>query len=137
MAAEIARRRADLNHDVVTLTGSQRLHRRSPCGGCPWRTDQNGSFPAEAFRLSAPTAYDMADRAFGCHEASHDHPLTCAGFLLRGADHNFAIRLAAARGDIDLGAVHDGGHNLHDSYRAMSVANGVDPDDPALRPCRP
>jgi hypothetical protein len=32
--------------------------------------------------------------------------------------------------------VHDGGHDLHDSYRDMAVANGVDPDDPALGRCR-
>lgn len=28
-----------------------------------------GEFPAEAFRHSAPTAYDMAESGFSCHSA--------------------------------------------------------------------
>lgn len=32
--------------------------------------------------------------------------------------------------------VHDGGHELHDSYRAMAEANGVPHDDPVLKDCR-
>jgi hypothetical protein len=31
---------------------------------------------------------------------------------------------------IDLGAVHDGGHELHADYRAMAEANGVPADHP-------
>ena len=135
-AREVRRRHADPDHDVVTLEGGGGGYRRRPCGGCPWRVDQTGAFPAAAFRLSAPTAYDLAGRAFGCHESDHAEPLTCAGFLLRGADHSLAVRLRVARGGLDLDQVTDGGHQLHDSYREMAVANGVDPDDPVLIPCR-
>ena len=39
------------------------------------------------------------------------------------------------RGDLDRSAVNDGGHELHENYRAMAVANGLDPADPALARC--
>lgn len=132
----VAVRPAGDGHQVISVEGHDHGYRRSPCSGCPWRVDQTGVFPAEAFVHSAPTAYDMSDRAFGCHESGTERPMTCAGFLLRGADHNLAVRLRVARGRIDLGKVHDGGHELHADYRAMAVANGVDADDPRLRPCR-
>jgi hypothetical protein len=32
--------------------------------------------------------------------------------------------------------VEDGGHELHESYRAMAIANGVAADDPVLAACR-
>ena len=32
--------------------------------------------------------------------------------------------------------VSDGGHELHDNYREMAIANGVSPDDPSLAECR-
>lgn len=136
-AAHVTRRRpAGPDHQVVTVEGGGGAYRRTPCPGCPWRVDQTGVFPAEAFRHSAETAYDMADRAFGCHESGPDRPATCAGFLLRGADHSLAVRVRLANGRIDPTQVSDGGHALHPSYRAMAVANGVDPDDPRLTPCR-
>jgi len=56
--------------------------------------------------------------------------------MLRGADHNLSVRLAALRGEIDPRAVGDGGHPLFENYRAMAIANGVSPEDPALRLCR-
>ncbi len=126
---------ADENHQVLTIEGGKGSYRRKPCAGCPWRKDQVGTFPAEAFRHSARTAYDMSEHAFGCHESGKDKPATCAGFLLRGAEHNLQVRLALIRGDI-ADDVSDGGHALHDSYRAMAEANGVDPQDPVLKPCR-
>jgi|SRR5579859_2390520 len=129
-------RPADENNQVVTVEGGRGLYRRSPCPGCPWRVDQTGSFPAEAFRHSAETAYDLSTHTFGCHESGTENPLICAGFLLRGSDHNMAVRLRLLRGEIDPDAVHDGGHELHDGYTAMAVANGCDPHDEALRRCR-
>ena len=129
-------RPADDQHQVLTVAGGPGHYRRSPCGGCPWRIDQTGTFPADAFAHSAATAYDLSDRTFGCHEAGAERPLICAGFLLRGAEHNLAVRLRAAAGRINLAAVHDGGHALHADYRAMAVANGMDAGDPRLAPCR-
>lgn len=127
---------ADGEHVVHSVDGGDGQYRRRPCGGCPWRVDQTGAFPAAAFRLSAPTAYDMSDRGFGCHESGTGRPVTCAGFLLRGADHNLAVRMRVRRGALDLDQVDAGGLELHGSYREMAVANGVDPADPVLAPCR-
>lgn len=137
MSARVTRSRpAGPDHEVLSVKGGGEAYRRRPCGGCPWRVDQVGVFPAEAFGHSAPTAYDLSDRVFACHESGAARPATCAGFLLRGADHNLAVRVRAAAGRLDLDQVHDGGHELHQDYRAMAVANGVDPDDERLALCR-
>lgn len=122
--------------EVVTEGAKTHAHRKQPCGGCPWRIDQTGQFPAEAFSISAPTAYDTADRTFACHESGAKAPATCAGFLLKNAANNLSVRLSIAFGKATFEDVHDGGHELHPSYRAMAIANGVDPDDPVLAPCR-
>ncbi|MCD0160011.1 hypothetical protein IHN63_01690 [Deinococcus sp. 6YEL10] len=132
-----ATRPAGKNHQVVTVVGgAARPHMQRPCPRCPWRVDATGEFPAEAFRHSASTSYDMAESVFSCHEAGMEAPRTCAGFLLRGAEHNLAVRLGTLSGRYDLTAVTDGGHELHASYRAMAIANGVSPSDPILAPCR-
>ena len=121
-------------HQVLTVEGADSIYRRQPCSNCPWRLDAVGEFPAEAFQHSARTAYDMSQHKFACHQSGPDKPATCAGFLLRGADHNLAIRLKRMKGEcLD---VVDGGHALHNDYRAMAIANGVAPDDPALKNCR-
>lgn len=131
---------ADENHVVVTVESQtdkqQRGYRLKPCPNCPWRTDQPvGRFPAEAFRISAHTAHDMSRHSFGCHMSGPTHPETCAGFLLRSADHNLGVRLDLIHGRINLGKVSSD-TPLYDSYRSMAEANGVDPEDPALSPCR-
>lgn len=128
-------RPADDNHQVVTVEGGSAGYCRKPCADCPWRVDATGAFPAEAFRLSAPTAYDMAENVFACHQSGTERPRTCAGFLLRGSAHNLSVRLSRMHGRIH-DDVSDGGHALHDGYREMAIANGVDPNDPALAPCR-
>jgi len=128
-------RAAGDGHQVVTVKGSGcGRHRKKPCPDCPWRKDATGAFPAEAFRHSAETAYDMSQHVFSCHASGVTRPAICAGFLLRGADHNLSVRLAKMRGqNLDVG---DGGHELHANYRAMAIANGVSEDDPVLIPCR-
>jgi hypothetical protein len=137
-AVEIARRPAGPDFCVVTVAGSGGpfVHCRKPCPECPWRRDApRGAFPAEAYRLSARTAYDMAESAFSCHMAGSDAPSVCAGFLLRGADHNLSIRLRIIKGEYDPGRVSSD-VLLYDDYRAMALANGVAAGDPALKPCR-
>lgn len=119
----------------MTPNGGSHSYRREPCETCPWRIDAIGEFPAEAFRHSAPTAYDLATHTFACHTSGKTNPATRAGFLLRGADHNMSVRLAYIQGRLK-DDVSDGGHSLHDNYRAMAIANGVDPDDLILAPCR-
>ncbi|RCG31916.1 hypothetical protein DQ384_05065 [Sphaerisporangium album] len=112
-----------------------RAFRRHPCAGitpCPWRRDApTGTFPPEVFRHSARTTYDLATHTFGCHASGRDAPTTCAGFLLRGASDNLAVRMSYAR--------YFGVHTtveLYDGYQEMAIANGVHPDDPALVLCR-
>jgi hypothetical protein len=129
-------RPADANNQVVTTEGGSGAYRRQPCAKCPWRVDAVGEFPAEAFRHSAATAHDMARTTFGCHESGTAKPATCAGFLLRGAEHNLAVRLRQ-RTENYSATVSDGGHELHASYRAMAIANGVPAGDPAIAGCRP
>lgn len=131
---------ADENHQVLTLAGAagaRFAYRSKPCAQCPWRSDlPTGVFPAAAFRHSANTTYDMSERTFACHQQGKDKPATCAGFLLRGADHNLGVRMAIMRERYNPQAINDGGFPLYRSYRAMAVANGVAPDDPALAACR-
>jgi len=129
-------RSAGVDHQVVTVEGGHKGYRRAPCPGCPWRLDTVGEFPPEAFELSARTAYDMAEPVFACHESGVDGGHTCAGFLLRGADHNLAVRLGHMNGTYK-GDVTDDGIELHESYRAMAAANGVNPQNPVLEKCRP
>lgn len=123
------------DHQVVTVKGgSGGLYRREPCEECPWRRENAGNFPPEAFRHSARTAYDMASHTFACHMSGAEKPAICAGFILRGATHNMAMRLKWLRGECQ--DVKSGDAELFDSYREMAEANGVEADDPALRPCR-
>ena len=124
------------DHQVVTVEGKFIGYMKKPCPTRPWRVDAVGEFPAEAFRHSAPTAYDAAMNVFACHASGVKRGKTCAGFLLRGADHNLGVRIGYATGRY-AGDVTDGGHELHESYRAMAVANGVDPDEEVLKQCRP
>lgn len=130
----IAAASAGPDHQVLSLTGGSGAYRKSPCPGCPWRKDQTGTFPAEAFVHSARTAYDMSQHQFSCHESGHKKPATCAGFLLRGADHNLGVRLQRMKGR--MLDVQDGGHELHDGYREMAIANGVPPEHDGLKSCR-
>jgi hypothetical protein len=124
---------ADETHQVLTIEGGDRKFIKKPCSNCPWKKSAVGVFPAEAFRISAHTSYDMAMEGFGCHSTSHEHPKTCAGFLLKGAHHNLGVRLRLLTGDYDLSSVTDGGHELFDNYKEMAIANGVSPDDDCLK----
>jgi hypothetical protein len=124
------------DHQVITVEGDGRnTYCRQPCPTCPWRKDAVGLFPPEAFAHSARTAYDMSTHTFACHTAGVEKNATCAGFLLRGANHNLAVRIGYINGRFK-DDVRDGGFELYDNYRAMAIANGVDPEDPALGPCR-
>lgn len=128
-------RQAGSDHQVVSVCGGRGSYRKTPCPPCPWVRENAGEFLREAFVISAGTAYDMSDRKFACHESGATRPATCAGFLLRGADHNLAVRLARLQGET-FDDVHDDGLELFDSYREMAEANGVSPSDPALKHCR-
>lgn len=132
----------DGEHQVVTteterVEGQGIWHCRKPCEQCPWRKDvPTGVFPVSAYQHSARTAYDMSINTFACHMRTPDKPATCAGFLMRGADHNLGVRLAILDKRYDPRTVSDGGYPLYRSYREMAIANGVDEYDPDLVPCR-
>ena len=55
------------------------------------------------------------------------------GRRLEGAEHNLAVRLDILRGRIDQSKVHDGGRELHESYVAMAIANGIHENAPELK----
>ena len=129
-------RSAGPDHQVVSVEGFHSGYRRQPCAGCPWAKVNDGAFPAEAFKHSAGVTYDMANHVFSCHESGVKGGHTCAGFLLHGADHNLSVRLGRMRGRYK-DDVTSGGMDLHQSYRAMAIANGVSPTDPAIQECRP
>lgn len=132
-------RAAGNEHQVVTVRSLDGKHRyrRKPCAGCPWIKKNAGSFPSEAFVHSAGTAYDMAEKQFGCHESGAKKPATCAGFLLVGAEHNLQTRLLKMKTDGAYAAdVSSGDEVLFKSYREMAIANGVPADDAALAECR-
>lgn len=125
-------------HQVLTVESSGRStedYQRRPCAKCPWRVDATGEFPAEAFRHSANTCYDMSVRTFACHAAGAENSRVCAGFLLsRSGEHNLAVRMTDSR----RGSLPEVSSDvpMYDTYREMAVANGVHPDDPVLTPCR-
>lgn len=122
---------ASARDQVLQVVGGTRGYRREPCHGCPWRIDQTGEFSAEAFRISALTAYDASFELFACHESGVEKP-ACAGFLLQNSMNNIGARLRGIAGGPDCRSPVA----LHPSYRAMAVANGVAPDDPILTRCR-
>lgn len=128
------RRTAGSNHEVLTLQGGSG-YRRTVCEQCPWRIENAGDFPAEAFRHSASTSYDASQKTFACHMHTAEKPLVCAGFLLRNSANNLSVRMATASGRIDLEQVREC-DGLFDSYKEMAVANGVPEDDPILAACR-
>ena len=130
----IRTRAAGDNHQVVTVKSDKKAYRRKPCANCPWRKDAVGEFPPEAFRHSAETSYDQSFNIFACHDSGVEHAATCAGFILRGADNNLAVRLAYLRNEVP--EVTDGGHKLFDNYKQMAIANNVDEADPVLVRCR-
>ena len=124
-------------HQVVSLRSTDKRYRRKPCEGCPWVVENTGDFPAEAFEHSAETSVDMSEHVFACHESGSERSSTCAGFLLNGSANNMAIRLRTVRGEIDWDSIQEDGRDLHPNYRAMAIANGVDPESPALKDVRP
>ena len=131
----------DGHHQVATVTSKNDgplIFRRRICDECPWRKDAPiGAFPASAYRHSAITAYDMSQNLFSCHMQGIEKGAVCNGFLNANAEHNLAIRLAIATGRFDFADLPESPVELYGSYREMAEANGVDPDDAALRLCRP
>lgn len=132
----VARTLADENHAVVSVISDKRRYCKVPCPECPWRKANAGSFPAEAFRISADTAKDMSTHTFACHMAGKETPAVCAGFLLsESANDNMAVRIMRIRGEsLDVAGEPQ---ELFSTYRKMAQANGVKRTDPALYGCMP
>ncbi|WP_235910627.1 DUF6283 family protein [Deinococcus kurensis] len=120
---------------VLTVKGGKGGYQRTPCAECPWRKDAPvGAFSTGAFIHSANCAEDGSLHSFGCHMGGADGNVTCAGFLLRGAEHNMSVRLGYIRGK--YGDLDQTPPDLYEDYVDMAVANGVDPDHPALKRAR-
>jgi hypothetical protein len=144
-AKVLATRLAGTDHAVHTIEGGgQDIYRRTPCATCPWRLDAVGEFPAEAFRHSANTGMRGVDddaalaeamHTFACHDSGAAKPAICAGYILRG-EEAIGWRIAVSLGKFDPAQVRTD-VALFDSYYDMAVANGVPPDDPALKGCKP
>jgi len=120
-----------------------RVHR--PCQECPWKVDaEAGKFPTCRYEqltatAGAPGAEVWLDAPiFACHKSPEGGERACAGWLATvGRDH-LGIRMAVITGRLDPVALDpgEGWPELHPTYAAMAIANGVDPDDPTLRRCR-
>ena len=127
------------DYGVTRVQGvKKKTARKKPCATCPWRKDAEiGAFPPDAYRSSASTAYDGSLTTFSCHESGKDKPATCAGFLLANADNNLAVRMAMIEGTLNPEEIGNPENvALYESYRAMAIANGVDPNDHRIAPCR-
>ena len=102
------------------------LHARRPCDECPWRRDVvTGRFSPDRYEALAETARDMARPLFACHKSEAGRDVTCAGFLLRGAEHNLTVRMAIFTKRYDPSNVSDGGIELYNDYTEMARANGA------------
>src|SRR3546814_3315499 len=94
---------------------------KKPCSECPWRLDiETGIWPVEKFIDLTRTAYDMSDQIFTCHKSAETHPIACAGFLERGADHNKTVRLAYMFDKLKA-MDRSGDYALYEDYRAMAI----------------
>lgn len=133
--AQVVRTRpAGPDHQVVTIEGAEwvsspALQRLPLAEGCRGRIS-TGSFRALGQHRIRHGAKHLCVPPVWCSKAGHLRRI-----LLRGADHNLSVRLGYLKGVIDHD-VKDGGLALHDGYREMAIANGVDPDHPALKQCR-
>jgi hypothetical protein len=107
--------------------------RDKPCAQCPWRADiPTGQFPAERYTELAATSGGRGDEAamdaplFGCHKASQEHPMPCAGWLAAIGYFSLHVRLLVANGEIPASALQPGEDwpPLYRSYDEMAEAQG-------------
>lgn len=128
-------RPANREWGVATLVGGVPAAQPRPCTGaepCPWRRDApRGQFPAAAYRHSADTSRPGTNRAFACHSSTSEKLKICAGWLLVEGHRNPQIHARMTFGDLARPELPEA-VELYSSYRAMAIANGVDPADPAL-----
>ncbi len=111
---------------VLASDASKLVHQKVPCDECPWRRDVAvGRFTARRFESLVPTAEDMGQVLFACHKSQEGKDAACAGFLLRGARHNYLVRMAIATGRYDPSTVSEEGCELYESFTEMALANGA------------
>lgn len=97
------------------------------CDQCPWRKDvEPGRFPPERFEALRNTVGDGDDfrPLFACHKTADGQETACVGYLIVEGWTNIVVRLAAARGRVNLDALEASGP-LYENYEAMAEANGV------------
>jgi hypothetical protein len=135
-ATVLLQRAGDEEWGVTSLVHPDLAVQPRTCSGekvCPWRRDAPaGQFPTQVFEHSAPgNRFGGPAGWFGCHSSSASRPLLCAGWLLAGADGNDKVLKNIRTGALPRPELPDG-LELYGSYAEMAIANGVDPDLPAL-----
>jgi hypothetical protein len=118
------------------------FHVTRTCAECPWLTASPlGHFAPERYYALARTCTPgyMGDEGrsmppvFACHMTSDGKERACAGMLLVCGEDNNMVRLASAQGRCARRDLEAPSGPLYPSYLAMALANGCDPDHPALR----
>lgn len=84
--------------------------------------------------MTAPELIPRHNKLYRCRYGFNGGEQICL-FVGYQADGEQIVRLGYMSGRLK-DDVSDGGHALHENYKAMAEANGVDPSDPVLAPCR-
>lgn len=107
-------------------------HRRWPCDGCPWRTDNTGARKfysnladyADGTCGSPGREIQFGGMLFGCHMSRRDPADLCAGWLAVAGYFHLTVRFAVATGSLPAAALEPspGWPALFPSMDAMLAA---------------
>jgi hypothetical protein len=111
------------------MTRELSFRRTETCSECPWLRDvEPDRFPPERFVQLRRSVEQGFAPMFACHKTLDTNPTACVGFLLRGGDNNFHVRMALIRQAYDPRKLRATGP-LYDDFDEMAIANGADPGD--------
>lgn len=105
-----------------------------PCSTCPWRRESTPGgvdipgFDMDKMRALACTVGDGTDdfrKIMACHGSDDGNDRPCTGYLHRHGYSNLNVRIAAARGEIDMPAVQAAcaSLDLFESFYEMLTAS--------------
>lgn len=106
---------------------------RRPCAECPWvAATPPGQFPPERYAALRATTGSPGREAwldapwFGCHKAREGEDFYCAGWLAAVGVEHLGVRVAVARGAVDVAALAPGPDwpPLHASYEELEAVHG-------------
>jgi len=105
---------------------------RRPCPSCPWRLDQDAqAIPHFQLALAERLARTCPDERgmgpdfgaswFACHQSQPEQGIVCSGWLASVGHCHPGVRLAVARGDLDVEELAPGGDwpPLHASFQEV------------------